>query len=176
MLRAESAVFGPVAYDPTVYRLGTAIAASGPKALASMQSARSQVREQVWELAAARSPAADGQVIVDIDGVLVLAHSEKQDATPTWKKTVDGDDALAARTHERSSSPECRDSRPQTWGSAPCGQCSPSAGESSTRSTVEASRGLWRYSPVDHEALDAVGSDPIVTQRPLQFLDPQRRT
>jgi hypothetical protein len=24
---------------------------------------------------------------VDIDGVLVLAHSEKQDATATWKKT-----------------------------------------------------------------------------------------
>ncbi len=26
-------------------------------------------------------------VIVDLDGVLVLAHSEKQDATATWKKT-----------------------------------------------------------------------------------------
>jgi len=24
---------------------------------------------------------------VDLDGVLVLAHSEKQDATATWKKT-----------------------------------------------------------------------------------------
>ncbi|MFE5688373.1 hypothetical protein [Streptomyces sp. NPDC056512] len=30
------------------------------------------------------SPAAGGSVIVDIDGVLVLAHSEKQDATATW--------------------------------------------------------------------------------------------
>lgn len=27
------------------------------------------------------------QVIVDLDGVLVLAHSDKQDATRTWKKT-----------------------------------------------------------------------------------------
>ena len=35
----------------------------------------------------ANSPAADASVIVDIDGVLVLAHSEKQDATATWKKT-----------------------------------------------------------------------------------------
>ncbi|MGY4957773.1 transposase [Streptomyces nigrescens] len=26
-------------------------------------------------------------MIVDIDGVLVLAHSGKQDATATWKKT-----------------------------------------------------------------------------------------
>jgi hypothetical protein len=38
-------------------------------------------------LAGDDSPAADGHAIVDIDGVLVLAHSEKQDATATWKKT-----------------------------------------------------------------------------------------
>lgn len=25
-------------------------------------------------------------MIVDLDGVLVLAHSEKQDAAPTWRK------------------------------------------------------------------------------------------
>jgi hypothetical protein len=87
MLRAEPAVFGPVASDPTVSRLVDALAASGPKALAAIRGARSEVRQRVWELAGARSPAADGQVIVDIDGVLVLAHSEKQDATATWKKT-----------------------------------------------------------------------------------------
>lgn len=28
-----------------------------------------------------------GQVIVDLDGVLVLAHSEEQDAAATWKKS-----------------------------------------------------------------------------------------
>ncbi|MFE3169954.1 IS1380 family transposase [Streptomyces sp. NPDC059224] len=87
MLRAEPAVFGPVASDPTVSRLVDALAASGPKALAAIRGARSEVRQRVWELAGASSPAADGQVIVDIDGVLVLAHSEKQDATATWKKT-----------------------------------------------------------------------------------------
>jgi hypothetical protein len=38
-------------------------------------------------LAGAAAPDAGGQVIVDLDGVLVLAHSEKQDATATWKKT-----------------------------------------------------------------------------------------
>lgn len=32
-------------------------------------------------------PVSDGSVIVDIDGVPVLAHSEKQDANATWKKT-----------------------------------------------------------------------------------------
>ena len=87
MLRAEPAVFGPVASDPTVSRLIDALAAAGPKALAAIRAARAEVRERVWELAGQAAPDADGQVIVDIDGVLVLAHSEKQDATATWKKT-----------------------------------------------------------------------------------------
>ncbi|OIJ88232.1 hypothetical protein BIV24_21875 [Streptomyces colonosanans] len=79
-------MFGPVASDPTVFRLVDTLAVSGSKALAAIRGARSQVREPVWELAGAQSPAVDGQVIVDIDGVLVLTHSEKQDATATWKK------------------------------------------------------------------------------------------
>jgi hypothetical protein len=87
VLRAEPSVFGSVASDPTVSRLVDALAASGPKALAAIRSARSQVRRRVWELAGENSPAASGSVIVAIDGVLVLAHSEKQDATATWKKT-----------------------------------------------------------------------------------------
>lgn len=75
LLRAEPAVFGPVASDPTVSRLVDALAASGPRTLAAIRGARSQVRERVWDRAGESSPAADGQVIVDIDGVLVLAHS-----------------------------------------------------------------------------------------------------
>jgi Transposase DDE domain group 1 len=38
-------------------------------------------------LAGPSSPDADGQVIVDLDGVLVLAHSDKQGAAATWKKS-----------------------------------------------------------------------------------------
>lgn len=87
MLRAEPDMFGPVASDPTVSRLIDTLASAGPKALTAIRTARAEVRSRVWELAGADSPAADGQVIVDIDGVPVLAHSEKQDATPTWKKT-----------------------------------------------------------------------------------------
>ncbi|GGP65309.1 hypothetical protein GCM10010287_40100 [Streptomyces variabilis] len=45
------------------------------------------MREHVWKLAGTAAPDAAGQVIVDLDGVLVLDHSEKQDATATWKKT-----------------------------------------------------------------------------------------
>jgi hypothetical protein len=87
MLRAEPAVFGPVASDPTVSRLIDVLASAGPKALAAIRTARAHVREHVWKLAGQAGPDAGGQVIVDIDGVLVLAHSEKQDATATWKKT-----------------------------------------------------------------------------------------
>lgn len=87
MLRAEPDVFGPVASDPTVSRLIDALAAAGPKARTAIRTARAEVRTRVWDLAGTNGPAADGSVIVDIDGVLVLAHSEKQDATATWKKT-----------------------------------------------------------------------------------------
>ena len=87
MLRAEPDVFGPVASGPTVSRLIDALATAGPKALTAIRTARAEVRSRVWDLAGEDSPAAGGSVIVDIDGVLVLAHSEKQDATATWKKT-----------------------------------------------------------------------------------------
>ncbi|MFG3002308.1 IS1380 family transposase, partial [Streptomyces sp. NPDC048340] len=87
MLRAEPAVFGPVVSDPTVSRLIDTLAAAGPKALSAVRSARAETRERVWKLAGASSPDASGQVTVDLDGVLVLAHSEKQDAAATWKKT-----------------------------------------------------------------------------------------
>jgi len=87
VLRAEPQVFGPVASDPTVSRLVETLAAAGPRALTAIRRARAEVRERVWKLAGTDAPDTDGQLIVDIDGVLVLAHSEKQDATATWKRT-----------------------------------------------------------------------------------------
>lgn len=87
MLRAEPAVFGPVASDPTVSRLIGTLAAAGTKALSAIRAARAETRERVWNMAKDAAPDAAGHVIVDLDGVLVVAHSEKQDATATWKKT-----------------------------------------------------------------------------------------
>lgn len=106
VLRAEPDVFGPVASDPTVSRLIDALAADGPKALTAIRSARAETRSRVWELAGANSPTADGQVIVDIDGVLVLAHSEKQDATATWKKTYGHHPLVAFVDHGQDGSGE----------------------------------------------------------------------
>ena len=86
-LRAEPAVFGPVTSDPTVSCLVDTLAVAKPKALTAIRTARSRVRERVWKPAGPAAPDAAGQVIVDLDGVLVQAHSEKRDATATWKKT-----------------------------------------------------------------------------------------
>ncbi len=87
MLRAEPAVFGPVASDPTVSLL-IALAAAGPKALHAIRAARAEAREHVWDLAKDAAPDATGQVIVDLGRALVLAHSEKQGAIATWKKCL----------------------------------------------------------------------------------------
>jgi len=106
MLRAEPAVFGPVASDPTVSRLIDVLASAGPKALATIRTARAHVREHVWKLAGQAGPDAGGQVIVDIDGVLVLAHSEKQGAAATWKKTFGHHPLMAFVDHGRGGSGE----------------------------------------------------------------------
>ncbi|MDL2082261.1 IS1380 family transposase, partial [Streptomyces sp. GXMU-J15] len=87
MLRAEPAVFGPVTSDPTVSRLIGTLAASGEKTLRAIRAARAEARRRVWQLADRKAPDAGGTVTVDLDGVLVIAHSDKEDAAPTWKRT-----------------------------------------------------------------------------------------
>jgi hypothetical protein len=106
MLRAEPAAFGPVASDPTVSRLIDTLAATGPRALTAIRSARAEVREWVWKIAGDAAPDTGGQVVVDLDGVLVLAHSEKQDAAATWKKTYGHHPLLAFVDHGRGGSGE----------------------------------------------------------------------
>lgn len=87
MLRAEPDVFGPVASDPTGSRLIDTLAATGPKALTAIRAARAEARRRVWRLAGREAPDAGGTVTVDLDGVLVIAHSDKEGAAPTWKRT-----------------------------------------------------------------------------------------
>jgi hypothetical protein len=64
MLRAEPAVFGPVASDPTVSRLIDTLAASGEKSLQAIRSARSEVRGRVWSLAGEDAPEARSSSIL----------------------------------------------------------------------------------------------------------------
>jgi len=88
VLRAEPELAGPVASDPVVSRLISALAAEAPRALKAIRTARAAARERAWALAGDRAPGADGSLIpVDLDATLVTAHSEKEQAAPTWKKT-----------------------------------------------------------------------------------------
>ena len=60
MLRAEPAVFGPVASAPTVSRLIDTLAVSGETALRALRTARAEVRSRVWSLAGDHAPDAGG--------------------------------------------------------------------------------------------------------------------
>jgi hypothetical protein len=88
VLRARPELAGPVASDPVVSRLISTLAADGPRALRAIRTARAAARERAWALAGGRVPGADPSLIpVDIDATLVTAHSDKEKAAPTWKKT-----------------------------------------------------------------------------------------
>jgi Transposase DDE domain group 1 len=88
VLRDQPQLRGPVASDPVVSRLVSALAADAPRALAAIRKARAAARERAWALAGDRAPGADKDLVpVDIDATIVLAHSEKEKAAPTWKKT-----------------------------------------------------------------------------------------
>ncbi len=91
MLRAEPGVFGPVASDLTVSRVIAALAAEAPKALAAIRSARAPARAEAWAGAGDRAPDhgidAGHPLIIDLDATLKIAHSDKEAAAPTFKKT-----------------------------------------------------------------------------------------
>ncbi|WP_019031128.1 IS1380 family transposase [Salinispora arenicola] len=94
VLRDQGALFGPVASDPTAWRL---LSQLDETLLAQLRVARAQAREVAWaQHAEVRGPAfpqvsvAGRQVeglVLDIDATIVICHSEKESATRTWKKT-----------------------------------------------------------------------------------------
>jgi hypothetical protein len=87
VLREQPQLAGPVASDPVVSRLVGTLAGDLPRALKAVRSARAAARERAWALAGDAAPGAGGPVIVDLDATIVIAHSEKEQAAPTWKKT-----------------------------------------------------------------------------------------
>jgi hypothetical protein len=88
VLREQPDLAGPVASDPVVSRLVKALAADELRALAAIRAARAAARERAWALAGGAAPGAGGgPVIIDLDATIVIAHSEKDQAAPTWKKT-----------------------------------------------------------------------------------------
>jgi hypothetical protein len=116
LLRAEPHVFGRVASDPTVSRLIDVLADDADMVLRAVASARAQARAKVWALAGEHAPDhgtdAASPLIIDLDATLVTAHSEKEDAAPTYDLTCRLMYDLTCRSrridHCRLSPPETR--------------------------------------------------------------------
>jgi hypothetical protein len=90
-LRHQHEVFGPVASPATCWR---ALDEIGPVQLRRIATARARVRSRVWTLMgavpASRAAGRDigaGVVVLDVDSTIVIAHSDKEGAAPTYKHT-----------------------------------------------------------------------------------------
>lgn len=84
LVRAQPELFGVVASDPTISRLIDALGEDPRAAIAAIRQARAAARAAVWQQ---HCPiAADAQVIIDLDATLIGAHSEKEGATPNFKR------------------------------------------------------------------------------------------
>jgi hypothetical protein len=77
VLRNQPDLFGAVASDPTVWRVLDSIHSEG---LRNIALARAAARAAVW--AAGGAPE---EIVIDLDGTLLDAYSEKQDAAATYK-------------------------------------------------------------------------------------------
>src|SRR5512135_3479387 len=84
VLRGQPRLFGTVASDPTVSRRIAALAGDVEAAVTAIHSARAQARalRLIW------APLPNNIALpVDIDATILIAHSDKEDATPTYKRT-----------------------------------------------------------------------------------------
>lgn len=91
VLRHQSDVLGMVASPPTVWRTLKAVT---PARLKKVAVARARIRRHVWAQLPGGIPASKvagtdlAEVIVlDIDATIVVAHSEKENAAATFKRT-----------------------------------------------------------------------------------------
>jgi hypothetical protein len=96
VLRGQPRLFGTVASDPTVSRRIDALAANVDDSVAAIRRARAQARALRLKWAPLPN---NVMVPVDIDATLLTAHSEKEDATPTYKRTFGHAPLLAYLDH-----------------------------------------------------------------------------
>lgn len=89
-LRAEPGAYGRVASDPTVSRMIAVLASDVDRVLAAISAARQEARAIAWAFAGDDAPGAavsvDQPLVIDLDATLITAHSEKEDAKPTFKR------------------------------------------------------------------------------------------
>jgi hypothetical protein len=93
VLRNQADLFGRVASDPTAWRLLSDLDGA---ALSRLREARAQASSRAWAQAAETDTGLPGStaagvtvpgLVLDLDASLVICHSEKESATPTYKKT-----------------------------------------------------------------------------------------
>ncbi|HLS74713.1 MAG TPA: IS1380 family transposase [Actinomycetaceae bacterium] len=82
VLGDREGVFGPVASMPTAWRALDRIDADH---LGAVRAARAAAREKAW--AAGAGPDLGGELAIDFDATITIAHSDKENAAATWKKT-----------------------------------------------------------------------------------------
>jgi hypothetical protein len=82
VLRDQHPLFGPVASDATAWRVLDRV--DEPR-LAALRAARAAARARVW--AAGGGPDLGRENALDFDAAITIAHSDKDGATPTWKRT-----------------------------------------------------------------------------------------
>jgi hypothetical protein len=93
----QGELFGPVASVPTVWRTLNEVASGGEAALGRVAGAVSAARRTAWAQIAARHGKLPGVRVADkvlegvtcirLDASIVICHSEKEQASPTFKRT-----------------------------------------------------------------------------------------
>ena len=82
MQRDQGKLFGAVASEPTAWRVVERVDAVH---LDRLRAARAVARERAW--AAGAGPDVAAGLTIDLDATVTVAHSEKENAAATWKKT-----------------------------------------------------------------------------------------
>lgn len=78
-LRGQGKLFGPVASETTAHRVLKSI---DPELLKEIRAARAAARRTAWD-----SGARPATITLDIDATILTAHSEKEDAAGTYKRS-----------------------------------------------------------------------------------------
>lgn len=81
-LRDQDKLYGPVASEATAWR---AVDRVDEQHLDRLRSVRATAREAAW--AAGAGPDLSGGLTIDLDATITIAHSEKDNAAKTWKRT-----------------------------------------------------------------------------------------
>ena len=96
LLTGCQALLGPLASIPTAWRVIEQLARSGETGLAGLRLARAAARARAWRAGAGPT----GRLIVDLDGHLIVAHSDrKQGGRGTYKHSFGFHPLLAYLDH-----------------------------------------------------------------------------